>query len=149
MRVRGYTFIYPCGEGREVCGCGCAWVILNKVKNLVISVIVSALTLSDPSTALRYAQDDKHSLRSWVYFYLPASWESVFWGVGEIATGKALAMTLRVYFYIPVLWRGGTRGVRVWVRMCHSEQSEESGNQCNSVSVDSFRSFDCATLRSG
>ena len=58
-------------EGREVCGCGCAWVILNKVKNLVISVIVSALTLSDPSTALRYAQDDKHSLRSWVGFYLP------------------------------------------------------------------------------
>ena len=63
-------------EGRDE-RCGCAWVILNKVKNLVISIIVSALTLSDPSTALRYAQDDKHSLRSWVGFYLPASWESV------------------------------------------------------------------------
>ena len=52
-----------------------------------------------------------------------------------------------VYFYIPV-W-GGARGVRLWVCVGHSEQSEESGNQCNSVSVDSFRSFDCATLRSG
>ena len=56
-----------------MCGYGCGCVILNKVKNLVISVIASALTLSDPSTALRYAQDDKHSLRSWVGFYLPAS----------------------------------------------------------------------------
>ena len=92
-----------------MCGCGCVWVILNKVKNLVISVIASALTLSDPSTALRYAQDDKHSLRSWVGFYLPASWgERVMsgGGVGEIATGKALAMTLRVYFYIPASWWG-------------------------------------------
>ena len=37
-------------------------------------------------------------------------------GWGEIATGKALAMTLRVYFYIPV-WRaedgGGSVGVGI------------------------------------
>ena len=60
---------------------------------------------------------------------------------------EARGVGVRVLKIIPV-W-GGTRGVRVWVCVGHSEQSEESGNQYNSVSVDSFRSFDCATLRSG
>ena len=88
-----------------MCGCGCAWVILNKVKNLVISIIVSALTLSDPSTALRCAQDDKHSLRSRVYFYLPASW----WGV----MGSA-----RVLKIIPASWESVFWGC--W-RDCHGQ----------------------------
>lgn len=83
-----------------MCGCGCAWVILNKVKNLVISVIASALTLSDPSTALRYAQDDKQP-STFVGRFLPTRIVGERVVVGR--DGKRAVWSVRVLKIIPVL----------------------------------------------